>query len=287
MTRWARANNIHKKKLPEATPWSQMKRNRDTGPSKTKAKNRWVKNQPTKDGNRLEKCKRKESEWYHKKEEYQSEDVNGFMDYLKETGQVLHKGTVVSVDSAKVKVDAALALKKDQRRENRRLKRQVQKKNIMVIFKSKVSEGIRKEHVNTMHEKLLPVYGCFSLKSVFRIVKKCLSTFKRNFHKSLLFIVLNSFLPLAVRNTDTDRQRMRETHTGRQRDRDTNRDTRWVPARCWRVPARCWRTPGAAVGNCVLTVGRWTRGMSADYEEIPVTSNTHKAKPKVPKIVNF
>lgn len=41
------------------------------------------------------------------------------------------------------------------------------------------------------------------------------------------------------------------------------------------------------MSNFGLTVGRWKKGMSADYEEVLVTSNIHKTKHKAPKIVNF
>lgn len=91
-----------------------------------------VKNPLPMHGNRPQPPKRKESEWYHIKKEYLSEDVNGFVDYLKQNGQVLRKGLLVSVESEEL--SGELALKKDQRREVRRLKRQAQKKSGMVIF---------------------------------------------------------------------------------------------------------------------------------------------------------
>ncbi|XP_069792479.1 zinc finger CCHC domain-containing protein 9 isoform X2 [Narcine bancroftii] len=131
MTRWARANNIHGKKLSEATPWSQMKQY--GGPSMAQRNNKRVKSKLSKHGNRPQKCKMKESDWYNKKKEYQNEDVNGFMDYLEKKGQILHNGKLLSVDNEKISSDTD-HVRKDQRRETRRLKRQTQKKNAMICF---------------------------------------------------------------------------------------------------------------------------------------------------------
>ena len=61
-----------------------------------------------------------------------NEDVNGFMEYLKQSSQVLHNGQLLAADSQEVREEIAVALKKDRRREGRRLRRQVAKKNAMV-----------------------------------------------------------------------------------------------------------------------------------------------------------
>lgn len=37
----------------------------------------------------------------------------------------------------------------------------------------------------------------------------------------------------------------------------------------------------------MVTVGRWTKGMSADYEEILDVPKPQTPKTKIPKIVNF
>ena len=67
-----------------------------------------------------------------RRKEYLSEDVNGFMEYLKQNSQVLHNGQLIAADSQEVREEIAVALKKDSRREGRRLKRQAAKKNAMV-----------------------------------------------------------------------------------------------------------------------------------------------------------
>ncbi|KFV63092.1 Zinc finger CCHC domain-containing protein 9, partial [Dryobates pubescens] len=66
-----------------------------------------------------------------KKKDYLNEDVNGFAAYLK---QSLQSGEVAEADSAELEKEVALALKKDKRREDRRLKRKENKKNAMVCF---------------------------------------------------------------------------------------------------------------------------------------------------------
>nr|XP_057912381.1 zinc finger CCHC domain-containing protein 9 [Doryrhamphus excisus] len=118
MTRWARANNIHKNKPSEATPWSQLKargnskgesqRNHATGP------------QPG--GSGVKKP--------NKKKDYTNEDVNGFMEYLQQSGQPLPGGGA----EKELREEVEVALKKDRRREDRRVKRQTDKKNKMLCF---------------------------------------------------------------------------------------------------------------------------------------------------------
>jgi zinc finger CCHC domain-containing protein 9 len=69
-----------------------------------------------------------------KKKEYINEDVNGFMEYLRQNSQMVHSGELIAADSQEVREETAVALKKDSRREGRRLKRQAAKKNAMVCF---------------------------------------------------------------------------------------------------------------------------------------------------------
>lgn len=135
MTRWARANNVHKQKPAEATPWSQLKASRggagkqagtsgDRACRKQAENDRLRRTQPG--GSALKKTNRK-------KKEYVDEDVNGFLEYLQQTGQSLPKGNKNGGEEEKeFKAELETALKKDQRREDRRLKRQNVKKKNMV-----------------------------------------------------------------------------------------------------------------------------------------------------------
>lgn len=99
MTRWARRGGAAAEKALAATPWEEMA-GREGGPGPRPGKR--------------EQEKRKK-----KKKEYLNEDVNGFAAFLRQ-----------SCPSG----EAAEALRKDRRREGRRLRRQEMKKNAMVSF---------------------------------------------------------------------------------------------------------------------------------------------------------
>ncbi|XP_034048475.1 zinc finger CCHC domain-containing protein 9 [Thalassophryne amazonica] len=134
MTRWARANNVHKHKPADATPWSQLRAatgHRNTPGASAGDRQRYQKDhlrrtQPS--GSAVRKPNRK-------KKEYVSEDVNGFLDYLKDKGQPLPQGdNGGSVEDQGLREEVAIALKKDKRREDRRIKRQRDKNNKMICF---------------------------------------------------------------------------------------------------------------------------------------------------------
>ena len=129
MTRWARANNVHKHKPAEATPWSQLRggggggggggRGRP-GPQRDHLRG----TQPG--GSAVKKPNRK-------KKDYISEDVNGFLEYLQQSGQPLPRGGEGGrEEEQELREEVETALKKDRRREDRRIKRQNDKKNKMV-----------------------------------------------------------------------------------------------------------------------------------------------------------
>lgn len=68
-----------------------------------------------------------------KKKDYVSEDVNGFLEYLQQTGQPLPRGDKGGrEEEQELREEVETALKKDKRREDRRIKRQNDKKNKMV-----------------------------------------------------------------------------------------------------------------------------------------------------------
>lgn len=138
MTRWARANNVHKQKPAEATPWSRLKASGGGGGKHggcgSPAHNYHPRRtQPG--GSAVKKPNRK-------KKEYTDEDVNGFLEYLQQTGQSLPKGERrVRGEEQQFKEELQTALKKDRRREDRRLKRQnVKKKNMVSIDNAHVSD---------------------------------------------------------------------------------------------------------------------------------------------------
>lgn len=114
MTRWARANNVHKHKAADATQWKQLKASGNKGEAGTRAAGRHIHQGP---GVKKHNPKKKTRE-------HDSDDVNGFLEYLKQTGQ--------TTPDRDLRGEVATALKKDERRENRRIKRQNTKKNNMV-----------------------------------------------------------------------------------------------------------------------------------------------------------
>lgn len=68
-----------------------------------------------------------------KKKDYVDEDVNGFLQYLQQTGQPLPRGDRRGGEEEReFREEVETALKKDRRREDRRIKRQKDKKNNMV-----------------------------------------------------------------------------------------------------------------------------------------------------------
>ncbi|XP_048875235.1 zinc finger CCHC domain-containing protein 9 [Brienomyrus brachyistius] len=122
MTRWARGNNVHKSKPAEATPWSMLKANRsEEGASTSRRSGPLWRTQPDQRARRPNK----------KKKDYDNQDVNGFLEYLQQAGEALPSG---GTDDRGFREEVAMALKKDQRRENRRVKRQHDKKNKMLCF---------------------------------------------------------------------------------------------------------------------------------------------------------
>ncbi|NP_938184.1 zinc finger CCHC domain-containing protein 9 [Danio rerio] len=118
MTRWARANNVHKHKAADATPWKQLKANSSAGAAGT-----------SRGGRNIQQGSGVRKKPNPKTKQHDNEDVNGFMEYLKQTGQTLQKHTPVDLRG-----EVETALKKDARRENRRIKRQNTKKSNMICF---------------------------------------------------------------------------------------------------------------------------------------------------------
>ncbi|XP_074473945.1 zinc finger CCHC domain-containing protein 9 [Sebastes fasciatus] len=137
MTRWARANNIHKHKPAEATPWTELRgegRGRGGGgrggggPPRDRLRGTDPAGSAVKKPNRPKK-------------DYVSDDVNGFMEFLQQSGQRLPGGGRGGggrggreEEQQEFREELETALKKDRRREDRRVKRQDNKKNNMLCF---------------------------------------------------------------------------------------------------------------------------------------------------------
>nr|XP_046173453.1 zinc finger CCHC domain-containing protein 9 [Oncorhynchus gorbuscha]XP_046173454.1 zinc finger CCHC domain-containing protein 9 [Oncorhynchus gorbuscha] len=148
MTRWARANNVHKHKPAEATPWSQLRTRgggvgRDrTGPfggsggaSSSHGPGGWGRGRGG-GGDPLRRAQVGDAgikKPCRKKKDYDNEDVNGFMEYLQSGGAGTSRGGG-GAGMGGLREEVETALKKDRRREDRRIKRQDDKKSSMVCF---------------------------------------------------------------------------------------------------------------------------------------------------------
>lgn len=116
MTRWAK--NVRKHKPMDAASWSQLKAG--------------VARRHNSSGSLLQEDA-SHSYTGGKRANKNKHDVNGFMDYLKHKRQQIPKGRQgITLEEQDVKEAVAIALKKDNRRENRRIKRQNATKSNMV-----------------------------------------------------------------------------------------------------------------------------------------------------------
>ncbi|XP_032482066.1 zinc finger CCHC domain-containing protein 9 isoform X3 [Phocoena sinus] len=131
MTRWARVTTTQNKRPFPATSWEDMKKGSFEGKSQNLPKSKQLEADSLSLKNHAPQAKHKKNK---KKKEYLNEDVNGFMEYLRQNSQMVHNGEMIAADSQEVREEIAVALKKDSRREGRRLKRQAAKKNAMVCF---------------------------------------------------------------------------------------------------------------------------------------------------------
>ncbi|XP_070991155.1 zinc finger CCHC domain-containing protein 9 [Oncorhynchus clarkii lewisi] len=148
MTRWARANNVHKHKPAEATPWSQLRtrgggvgRGRpgpfggSGGASSSHGPGGWGRGRGG-GGDPLRRTQLGDAgikKPCRKKKDYDNEDVNGFMEYLQSGGAGTSRGGG-GAGMGGLREEVETALKKDRRREDRRIKRQDDKKSSMVCF---------------------------------------------------------------------------------------------------------------------------------------------------------
>ncbi|KAL4609495.1 zinc finger CCHC domain-containing protein 9-like [Arapaima gigas] len=129
MTRWARANNVHKHKPADATPWNQLKANRAVEGGEVKGASSGASWKGTADPLRGTQSSQQVRKPKRRKKDFNDTDVNGFLEYLQQTGQPLPAG-----NDPVLRKEVETALKKDKRRENRRIKRQMAVKNNMVCF---------------------------------------------------------------------------------------------------------------------------------------------------------
>ncbi|XP_034630098.1 zinc finger CCHC domain-containing protein 9 [Trachemys scripta elegans] len=265
MTRWARTSTTHSKKPLDATPWEDMKNGSTSGTVRNKQQNYSntlsLKNDQVKKKNK-------------KKKDYLNEDVNGFMEYLKQSSQVIHNGKVRAADSHEMREEVATALKKDKRREGRRLKRQEMKKNTMVCFHCrKPGHGIA-DCPAALESQDMGTGICYRCGSTEHEITKC---------RAKVDPALGEF-PYAKCFICGEMGHL-------SRSCPDNPKGLYAEGGCCRLCGSVEHfkkdCPENQNSDQAVTVGRWSYGMSADYEEILESPKLQKPKVKVPKIVNF
>ncbi|EPQ02653.1 Zinc finger CCHC domain-containing protein 9 [Myotis brandtii] len=247
MTRWARVTTTHSKRPLPATSWEDMKKGSCEEKSQSLPKSKQLEANKLCLKNGAHQAKHRKNK---KKKEYLNEDVNGFMDYLRQNSRMVHNGEIIT-DSREVREEIAVALKKDSRREGRRLKRQAAKKNAMVCFHCrKPGHGIA-DCPAALENQDMGTGICYRCGSTEHEITKC---------KAKVDPALGEF-PFAKC---------------------------FVCGEMGHLSRSCPdNSKGVYADDRMVTVGRWAKGMSADYEEILDVPKPQKPKTKIPKVVNF
>ncbi|KAM6230316.1 zinc finger CCHC domain-containing protein 9 isoform 1-T2 [Porphyrio hochstetteri] len=258
MTRWARRSGGPSEKALDATPWEEMV----TGPA-----GRGGRPGPLS----LKKGHEERKKKNRKKKDYPNEDVNGFAEYLKQSyGHGEAAGAAASSD---LQEEVAIALKKDKRREDRRLKRQERKKNAMVCFHCREPGHGVADCPAVLESEEMGTGICYRCGSTEHDISKCRAKVDPSvgpFPYAKCFIC-GEMGHLSRSCPDNPKGLYAEGGGCRL---------------CGSVEHFRKDCPEKQNADQV-TVGRWASGMSADYEEITETPRLEKPKVKVPKVVSF
>ncbi|KAM8961910.1 zinc finger CCHC domain-containing protein 9 [Pelodytes ibericus] len=252
MTRWARSNNsnvaVRNRKVCAATPWGELKqqgsKRRDHAATyKRGAQEDWRGPQ--------EEKKRKTS---NKKDSYVNQDVNGFREHQEEQ-------------------DGISFLRKDQRREDRRMKRQTTKKDKMICFHCRKPGHGMADCAEVLRCQEAGTGICFRCGSTEHEITKCRAKVDPalgEFPYAKCFICgemghLSRSCPDNPKGLYAAGGGCRVCGSVEHFQRDCPEQHK----------------------SAQMTVGRWSKGMSADHEEIPNVPKVQKVTKRLPKVVTF